>query len=215
METYPVPIVSIKLPNRIIGLKTALCSFLLIVACQPAELPPEEYMNWVQDEANGLTVQYQTEHLSYLLQYKPKEAMLLQQRPQQLQDAEIKRYWDELGQTEYFTLKIKSNHPGTDLLNWNLEEGVATSGSRIQYFSFAFQEDLTLTLGSDSLKCELFHFEQPFGLSPYLTFSLGFPMPENRPDDRVLHLVNRAFGSEEARITIPQQAIAKIPKLKL
>lgn len=44
-----------------------------------------------------------------------------------------------------------------------------------KYFTNDMKNDLVLILEKDTIACQLFHFERTFGITPYLSFQIGFP----------------------------------------
>ncbi len=120
---------------------------------------------------------------------------------------------EELGDMEYFSFRIKSLTESKELLKVKLNNEGEYYG-RIEYFSFAMQNDFKLLDKTDTLDCVLYHFERVYGLASYATFVLGFPKRTNNSDLKIL-FNDKVFNNGNIIMTIEQNTLEHLPKLKL
>ena len=122
------------------------------------KLEPLQYMSWVENKENGLKVEKKIGEITFTLQYKPLEYVaLLDLHKEQLNKQELEKKMDEYSSLQYFTFQISADTQ-QELLKKDVK-GADDYANRINYFSFEMQKDLKLIENTDTLNCELFHFE--------------------------------------------------------
>lgn len=206
---------SISPLQQLLGATVIFC-LLLNTGCVN-ELSPKQYVSWLKKSSNGLRVQQDGEAFQYDLQYNPSELMALTELgpANGLSKTVVDSLGKEYDGLEYYTLKITSKQ-NQDILKQNVQE----SGDyymRLNYLTFEMQNDLELIVDSDTIPCALYHCERNYGSAPYMKISIGFPVIElPEQGDRQIKLLSR-IEAEPAVISflIPQDRIAKIPKLKI
>lgn len=177
----------------------------------PEKLSPRAYVAWVEDKNNGLKVEKTIEEFTYTLQYKPLEYVaLMELKKDAVGGLELNKKIEEYDGLQYYTFRI-STESRMELLKKNLKETNEYYG-RIQYFSFDMQKDLKLIEGKDTLNCVLFHFERVYGLAPYATFVLGFPLTDGI-NDKTLFYDEQVFGSGKIYLTIQSKNCKKTPSV--
>lgn len=177
----------------------------------PEKLAPMEYAAWVEDKNNGLKVEKTIEEFTYTLQYKPTEYVaLMELKKDSVRSLELNKKMEEYDGLQYYTFRI-STDSRMELLKKNLKEGNDYYG-RIQYFSFDMQKDLKLIDGKDTLDCVLFHFERVYGLAPYATFVLGFPLTEGT-NNKTLFYDEQIFGAGKIYLTVQSKNCKKLPSV--
>lgn len=177
----------------------------------PEKLSPREYVAWVEDKNNGLKVEKEIEEFTYLLQYKPFEYVaLMELKKETVGSLELNKKIEEYDGLQYYTFRI-STDSRMELLKKNLNEANDYYG-RIQYFSFDMQKDLKLIEGKDTLDCVLFHFERVYGLAPYATFVLGFPLTEGT-NNKTLFYDEQIFGAGKIFLTVQSKNCKKLPSV--
>lgn len=177
----------------------------------PEFLSPREYVSWIEDKNNGLKVEKKIGEFTYMFQYKPTDYVVaMDLKMDSISKAIFQKKGDEYSGLQYFNFRI-STESGGELLKKNVADERDYYG-RIQYFSFDMQNDLKLIDGKDTLKCLLFHFERVFGLAPYATFLLGFPVSQNR-ENKTLFYDDKIFGLGRIYLTVQSKNINKLPSL--
>lgn len=183
---------------------------LLITRCKETKLRTEQYINWIEDADNGLRVTKSIGEVTLSLQYKPMEYILAKEQMQESMNGEEKeKRINELGNMQYYNLTYSLAGNSGDILKYNLGDA-SEYQERIYYFSFHMQEDIFMIEGNDTLPCELFHFERYYGLSPKLSFSLGFKNTGNKTDKQVI-IDDNIYGSGPVKFIIALKDIQNIP----
>ena len=134
----------------------------------------------------------------------------------QLNSEVFKQHQKEYQNMEYFTFRIESLKEKEELLKVGLKSE-SDYYSRIEYFSFKAQNDFKLIRGTDTLNCNLYHYERVYGLAPYATMLLGFPAQENKNTKQDMYLLfeDKTFKNGHIYLNIKQQDLASIPTLQL
>lgn len=185
----------------------------LLTSCFQEALSPNDYRSWVENKENGLWVAKELGDFEFSILYKPTEYIaLLELNPDSINEQKIEKSRKDLGDMQYFTLKIKAKH-GNDLLKTGVENDLQYF-DRLNYLSAFMQEDIKLIEGSDTLPCKLFHMERNYGLAPYNNFVLGFAATKNENDKQV-EIHDRVFGVGKVILKVSKEDIENIPQLKL
>jgi hypothetical protein len=185
------------------------------ISCSKKELTPAEYISWVNDKSNGLIVEKIVGDYSFRLFYKPLPYVSLKELSGKFSNSDYAAQINEMSEFQYYTLEISAISKKEDVL----KKGNKTKNdyySKIQYFSFAMQNDLSLKQENEILACKLFQYERDYNLSPYQRFILGFPLSalKNSNADRTLIYDDKVLGIDEpVAITIKARNISSIPKL--
>ena len=181
---------------------------------------PEE----IEEAKANLTSEKKIDMFTFSAIYKPWDYIIAMENKGKIGKAELEKKKEEINDLQYYTFKIKYNEDKIEMLMAGLsskEEYYA----RIQYFSFAMQNDLKLIDGEDTLDCALFHFERTYGLASEATFSLGFPLtkqeqeqkrdnPEVMNNSKTLIYDDKALGVGKVYVKIDQKKLNNIPEIK-
>lgn len=188
---------------------------LLCVSCWPSELPPKKYVQWLKSNADILSVKKESGSLSFELDYKPIDLMVLRETGLSIKSVEDyyskKSEYDGL---EYFTLKIKGYNEIEQEENPAPDQNSGISPST-NYLSFYMQNDLKMIQNTDTIPCALYHYESGFGVTTDLIFSLGFENKGNKSYEREIIYSGKLTGNEPIKLTISEKNINRIPKLAL
>jgi hypothetical protein len=191
---------------------------------KPLKLESLDYMKWFESENNGVRVNKKIGKFAFSALYKPYEYLALQE----LKSGGVNRKVLDEKKAEYeglqyFTFRISVDSQNEELLKVDLKSDKEYY-SRIEYFSFDMQNDIRLIDGVDTLNCSLFHFERVYGLAPYATFVLGFPLTKAETSDRTAYkktalkdktllYEDKIFGSGNIYMTITAENLNAIPEL--
>jgi hypothetical protein len=177
----------------------------------PEKLNPGDYITWMDDKKNGLKVEKMIGEYTYMLQYKSTDYVaVMDLKRDSIGNPEFQKKREEYSSFEYYNFRISSETPG-ELLMKNVE-GAGDYEQRIRYFSFDMQKDIKLLNGKDTADCVLFHFERVFGVAPYATFLLGFPVSNSDGDKTILY-DDKVFGAGRVYLTIRSKNIKKLPSV--
>jgi len=195
----------------------ASCVTLLLFACKPSMLDPFEYVQWIEDAGNGLKKSKEIDKIEFIVQFKTTDYILLKENSiNPLSEKEkFENEKKELGDLQYFTLKIKTPE-GTDPLKFCLS-GQDEYFARVKYYSFEIQNDLSLVDGSDTIQCVLSHFERNYGIAPEITCLVGFPPKDKKSpsiEDKSLIYYDRVFNNGNLVFAFSKKDISQTPKLK-
>jgi hypothetical protein len=194
-----------------------LMQTLFTESCISTEANASNYMRWLKDERNGLSVRETGVNFRYELQFKPPELMALSEIGpknkinQQSLDS-LSRLYKGI---EYYGLKI-GIEKGNDVLKQDTKN-VNEYFEKQNYLDFGMQHDMVLIAGPDTAFCTMYHCERNYGSAPYLYVSLGFPVKDTAYQyPRKLILLPRMDDLENPVVfEINNQQILKIPKLKI
>jgi len=188
------------------------------------KLNVKEYVTRVEDAENGIKANKTIGNFTYSVLYKPYEYLaLLELKKDSLTQQKIKEKTKEYDGYQYFTFRITSEKQTDELLKVNLKSENEYY-ARLEYFSFNMQNDIKLIEGTDTLNCVLFHFERIYGLAPYATFILGFPLTETEGriqdekkemiyTDKTILYTDKVFGGGNVYITIKAENLNSVPEL--
>lgn len=186
------------------------------------KLDAKEYMQWMEDLNNGIKVEKKIGDFTYTAMYKPYEYLaLLGLKKDSIKKKELVQKISEYSDFQYFTFRISAENQEEELLKVGLKSK-EDYYTRIEYFSFKMQNDLKLIDGKDTLNCALFHFERIYGLAPYATFIIGFPLSKEENEkktgkyifkNKTILFVDNVFGSGNVYMTIKEENLNRIPEL--
>ena len=195
-----------------------------VKAKKKEKLNARDFVNWVEDAENGIKANKTIGNFTYSVLYKPYQYLaLLELKKDSLTQQKIKEKTKEYDGYQYFTFRIVSEKKTDELLKVNLKSENEYY-ARLEYFSFNMQNDIKLIEGTDTLNCVLFHFERIYGLAPYATFVLGFPLTateqkaqdkkrERMYIDKTILYNDKVFGAGNVYITIKAENLNSIPEL--
>lgn len=179
-------------------------------------LKPEEYINWVEDSENGFLLEKDINEFSYVALLKPMDysalvemAVLEKINPDKFK--EVRKTYEGM---DYFTFKISCSETKDELLRYKSSSS-SEYFNRLEYFSFKAQNDFSLLSGTDTLACQLFHFERSFGMAPVLTFVIGFPKQESNRGSKTLIYEDRIFKNGTIKLLFPEETLNSEPELVL
>jgi hypothetical protein len=188
-----------------------------IAGSAPSGLPVNEYMNWVENKNNGLSVEKNIGEITFSALYKPYSYLaVMELKNDSLNEKKIKSKIKEYEGLQYFTFKIAANNQQQELLRVNIgSEG--DYYSRLEYFSFEMQHDFKLIEGKDTLDCALYHYERVYGLAPYATLVLGFPFAKGEQQkpyqNKTISYTDKIFGAGKVNMTFKGENLNRIPAL--
>lgn len=171
---------------------------------------------YVEDERNGLKLDKKIDELSYQLQYKPHDYIIALEHLDDsciVSEKERLQRLEEINEMDYYTLRIRVDNYTDELIRYNLKSEEQYY-KRLRYCMTEMQSDIYLLQGSDSLKCQLFHFERTFGIAPYLTFSLGFEKAKDSLRDCTFLFNDNLFNGGNIKMKISSEIFKNTPKLK-
>lgn len=175
-------------------------------------LPPADYVNWVKNPSNGLVKSSQVGKVLYELTYTPKEYVVANEiRSNSISSEELDNRVSELGNQQYYNLKIKSLN-SSDVMQTNITSRDEYD-ARINYYSFDFQNDIVLVAGMDTISCNMCHFVRSHGVAPYVDFILSFDEYKESKDNQIL-LFDRQIAKDVVSFKYQASDFKNLPQIK-
>ncbi|MEN0049143.1 MAG: hypothetical protein AAF806_18940 [Bacteroidota bacterium] len=178
----------------------------MLFACTSKELKVKDYLQWIEQEKNGLLVKQQIDHIEYGCQYKPKTYLVLKRNPK-LPVKDFEQALEEYEDLHYFSLLIKEQAKATSL---NQQQ----KADKVKYYSFQIQQDLRLVEGRDTLACVFAHYDPSYGIRDYEKILLAFEKREVVSNDDLELLLYNRIEDHHAKMMIQRENIIQIPSIK-
>lgn len=191
-----------------------------IVSCSKKELDPIKYIQWVENEQNGLSIDKEIGDLIFNVQYQPLDYVILRQNQKTSIDSEsYKKIKGEVEGLLYFNFSISTIKDQKSPLYYNISAAEEYQ-YRVSYFSFEVSNDFKLVIANDSLPCVLHHFERTYNIIPKVTFVLAFEKPENFSEESLRNdfqfiYNDKIFDVGKIQIKLENKKIRRIPKLNI
>lgn len=197
-------------------MKEFLILVLLVIfigtGCRQSYLVGSEYMQYVENEKNGLKHTKQIGDMSFQMQYCPTEYLLLNEhKTEQLSHEIVEERLMHNDSMLFFKLRIKADG-SNDVLNYQLNSS-DDYYARIQYMSYGFEESIALVHKVDTIFPALFHFERTYGIAPYTDFMLAFDTGIKEDGTFQILIDDKVFDNGLLKFTYKAEDIYSIPKL--
>lgn len=178
-------------------------------------LSPKEYISWAHDEAHGLRKSKTLNNIRFEVQYKPAEYIIaMESKGKSIQKSQYDKRKKELEGMEYFDFRIYPPEGYASIVLYGLSHP-SESQSRLNYFSFGMQQDLSLEFESGRNSCKLYHFERASDMAPHRTFVLGFPRnPDSAPDLTFVYN-GQEFNTGPVKLKFEQKDLSNLPQIAL
>jgi hypothetical protein len=171
------------------GMLSVACLAAVIWSCS-GSLSKDEYGQWITDYDNGLHVKTEQGDFRYDVQYVPAEWKNFQTASYSESEP------DSTDGLQYYMLTVGSTVEGMDLVDFGISS-LEEKQRKLYYFSYLFQDDISLLDGDELLPCVLYHFEKDAAIRKTRTFMLGFE--------------RTAAGSEEVKLKINSPWLGAAP----
>jgi len=179
--------------------QTGLLVILFLPMACSTKLDKEGYMRWVRNYENGLHVRKTYSDFVFDVQYAPSPYLSLMSGGQPVVSDSL----------QYYILRV-SLADGGNFMRYNT--GNATELQQRQYyFSYLFQNDLSLEEGDARKPCVLFHFEQS-SLAKEKVFMIAFETDRVSVSNPRLVIDTPIFGSLPIKIGVSKK---NIPSVKI
>lgn len=169
------------------------------------KLNPDEYIEWVENESNGLRTKKNTAAATYVLQYEPAEYKALRNlQPETFSKSRLQAVREKYESLHHFVLKIKPK----------IKE-VLNDKSIPEYLAYSFEDHIQFIRGSDTLDRNImYHLESSAGIKPYYNILLAYPKA-GRKSDLTLHISKNKLDSNSVQFAFKQDAFDHIPAIKV
>lgn len=182
----------------------------------PSELSAPDLVSFVQNENSGLKQHFTKNEFTYSAFYKPVDYIICkEQRSDKVETSIAKTKRRELQGMQYIDLRIAAKNINEELLKYNISPDNDYE-KRIKYCSFEIQKDLQLVEGKDTIACSMVHYEREYGVTPYVTILLAFPINKKTMDeDKTLLFDDKLFYNGLIQFVFSNKNIKNTPKLKI
>jgi hypothetical protein len=167
------------------------------MSCSTPKPGDENYVAWVRDYQNGMHVRHQQNDLAFDLQFQPAEYVWMQ-RNGSFDPNAFEAQHTEFDQMQYFILNIYSRDGSQDVIKQRAQGDLQVANELLYYFSYRFQNDISLDHGSVRMPCTLFHYEQ-HGTK---TFVLGFEKTKDMEGNATLTINSPILDSIPVKIKV-------------
>lgn len=169
---------------------------VLIAGCTPK--PGDQgYQAWVRNYENGLHVSQAAGEFVFDLQYQPSELVWMQ-RNGAFNKVKFENERQDSDGVQYFTLNIKPRTGDKTVIDYLAADDKERKKELLYYFSYRFQEALSIEDEDIQLPCVLYHYEQHGTQS----FVLGFEKPEKLSNEVVLRIDPGILNADAVKIKV-------------
>ena len=174
-------------------------------------LDSKEYIRYVQSEKNGMHPVKLQNNIKAEVQYQPVEYVALLRYGKDITPEQLDEVRKENDQMQVYTLTLSYLNNKADFINAGISNNQEKQ-RKLYYFSYSFQDHISLLEDGKELPCVLYHFEKNADLVTSRTFVLGFENSTQVPPAATLILRSPWLDEQPIEITISK---TKIPSLKI
>ena len=175
---------------------------------------PIGYINWVDNEDNGLVKIQQNNKSKITCKYTPSEYVVLKQfNPSDIDTSIFSSEVTAINNLYHFILRFE-NLDGSNFMKDNYTTA-ENFNMKSTYLSFDINKDLKLIIGEDTMSCALNHYERTYSNTPYEQVLIAFPKNESQIEDMTLIFNDRVFGFDRTKFFFSKNDLKNIPNLKL
>ena len=190
----------------------------MLIGCDDKPQDIGEYKSWFTDIRNGYVKEIVIKDLTYSVQYRPRELMMLNDIiGQDLSVNVIDSIRETYGNSEYFLLEIgpgqKLGDATGDLIK-NYSYDYESYASIFNELAFHADENVLMIVGTDTLAPTLHHYEQGFELGTSQKILFAFhPAITSDNTDVVFIYDDEVFGAGRLRFkfNIDRSEIPQLP----
>lgn len=198
-------------------------TFFIVLAffsCDKAkqELKPVELIQWTESKVNNLVHEKILNQIVYRLQYMPTDYVVLKEFDGgKVVKTTFEKRKKEIENYHHFLLRIKVHNENTDPLTYGITDQQEYS-KRDLFYGFEFNQHIKKVelnnYENDTLQCELFHFMQTHGLTPYMDFVFAFKKQKNESDFEIV-IDDPVFNNGFMKFHFNNEDLNNIPGIKL
>ena len=185
--------------DNIAGIALVVCCAGL-TSCNTPDTP-HEYINYIQDTGNGLHKITATDEYILDVQYEPAAYKLLKEARGKVLPDNVEEELMSMKDMHYYTLRLGTTTPGPDgdLVHYKAEDQ-QTYSDKLYYFSYRFQQDITLEQDGKVYPCVLYHFERFHDVKGHRNFLLGFEAQPDWKNTVTLAIDSEKLGLQDVKI---------------
>lgn len=177
-------------------------------ACRnvPYELTLNEYIEYINNPNNGLTITQEINDMRFTCSFQPPELINAYINKRGLQSVNV---------SSDLSFKIK-----IELLDNSdvIKKDVSQSGQyfyRLQYLNTNMSKDFKILSKNDSLSCKLLNYEYFEGITPYLIVNISMPQPNEKNNESIVLFYNdKLWDKGLMKFTFDQGILSTLPRIK-
>lgn len=205
--------------GRILIKSILVISIILFTACGQRRLDASAYLNFLNEEDNGLVQKHLLDGVEYSLKFIPLDyAILLDIGPGMLDEIKLEQLRNEQSGVVTFQFLIKPLSGEYDALERNSNQ-VDNSDARISYLIGQINKDFQLSGNNGTFPCSLHHYERLYNKSAGHKVMLCFEVEnyEKLIDGEEIKVVfnDHALGTGRLIYKFKTNSLKSIPILKL
>jgi hypothetical protein len=182
---------------------------LMLGACKPKQLSPEQYMGWVNDKDNGLVKTETIGKVKYTVVYRPNDYQLAKS----LIDQDSFALKSSKARNHAFIIKMEPADGKTQVLTIDATEREEPF-QRINYYLSEAQQYISLVEGNDTLAPNNYIYERYYNVSPSQNLVLGFSQNKGLgSQDLQLVVEDKIFKTGKIYFRFDASTLKDIPKL--
>lgn len=188
---------------KTIFLKALPIILLGFMASCSGDMKPGKYIDWVEDEGNGLKAEKTTGAASYVLQYEPAEYKALKStKPETINKTRLAASREKFSSLHHFLLKVKPK-----------AHRFESDEALIEYLAYGLEDKIRFIRGQDTLKrTVMYHMESPAGIKPYYNILLAYPRSESQADIE-LKIKSNKLDANAVNFVISRSALSDLPQI--
>jgi len=172
----------------------------IAVSCSN-NLNPREFIQWVEDEHNGLRIKQNTPDASYVVQYEPAVYKALKASPTTNPAREqLNKQQEQYAGFHHFLLKVKPNGHPPDKIS--------------KFLAYRLKDHIRFIRGRDTLsRTVMYHLEGSGSVTPYYRILIAYPRKDHSGDLQLL--INRnKMDPRQVKFTFSSADLTNIPEIK-
>ena len=174
---------------QVIKLKILVTIIILTASCgQRKSLNASAFLQWVDNPSNGLVQERIIDEFKFVAQYRPFEYLIALDK---IDGQRIESSDSDYSDLQYCVIKIATTTGKREFLSQSVQSD-AQYYERIQYYTSQAQNDIYLIDDTDTLRCQLYHFERTYGASG--DGSIMYAKESNNITKEVIGFINKKYA---------------------
>lgn len=179
----------------------------------PSELEGKEYLDYLRSESSGMHMTREMGNYRFEVQYKTVPYQVMnEQQSHDISEAQLAERAASLTPWYHFNVRIGTLE-GLGLMESG-EANEPVNNQFLYHFVGAAQQDFVLLQGTDTVPCELYHFERNYNLAKHNDIVLAFRKTSTTHEDLTLIYNDQILGTGPLYFHISASDLSDLPTLK-
>jgi hypothetical protein len=177
-------------------------------------MQPREFAKWVDNEQHDLKHEKVIGEMKYSIRFNPASYMaMIELKNEDITSEKWSEALSHYSDMEYYKFTIEMPGASGELMQQNLSSSQEYT-QRLEYYSFAFANDIKMVCNGDTIPCGLSHFERTFNVAPKTSFLIAFTK-QSSDMERTLIINDRVFGKGRIKFLFTPSDLNNHPKVQL